>query len=69
MRNLNLLKECRAVAGEVGSLSEAWALPTEVRTWWISEMNKEREGITDAKAVTSDGRRVVRTDVPRGRRG
>jgi hypothetical protein len=68
MRNLNLLRECRAVAGEVGSFAEAWVLPTEIRAWWISEMNREREGIAEGTQVTPDGRRVVRSDVPRGRR-
>jgi hypothetical protein len=56
------------VATEVGSFFEAWGLPTEVRSWWISEMNREREGIAEASQVTGDGRRIVRTDVPRGRR-
>lgn len=68
MRNLNLLRECRAVSGEVGSLAEAWALPTEVRAWWISEMNREREGAAEGSQTTADGRRIVRTDVPRSRR-
>lgn len=68
MRNLNLLRECRSVAEEVGSFTEAWGLPTEVRAWWISEMNREREGIAEGARTTSDGRRIVRAEVPRGRR-
>ncbi len=72
MRNVRLLGECRAVAGEVGSFAEAWQLPTEVRTWWVSEMMKEREGDGSGNgppSTSSDGRRIVRSDVPRGNRG
>ncbi len=70
MRNVRILSECRAVCGEVGSLAEAWAMPTEVRAWWISEMNREREASSEAAPpVTSDGRRILRADVPRGKRG
>jgi hypothetical protein len=64
MRNVRLLEECRFVTKEVGSLSEAWAMSTEVRGWWISEILKEREG-RPTESQTSDGRRVVRAEIPR----
>lgn len=68
MRNTRLLSELRTVCGEVGSLGEAWALPTEVRAWWISEMNREREPAPDT-GLSQDGRRIIRSvDVPRARR-
>ncbi len=35
--------ELRAVCREVGSLSEARAMPVEIRRWWISEMQKEQD--------------------------
>lgn len=67
IRSASLLRECRAVSIEVGSFSEAWALPSEIRGWWISEMLKERES-ENSPATPSDGRRIIRTDVPRANR-
>jgi len=39
-RNLGLLRELRYVASEVG-LAEARRMPTEVRKWWMGEMQRE----------------------------
>ena len=37
------MQELRAVCKEVGSLSEAMKMPTEIRKWWISQIEKENE--------------------------
>lgn len=68
---MSLLRECRAISTEVGGFDVAWTLPTEVRNWWVSEMIREREGreVGDSSTTSPDGRRIVRTDVPRGSRG
>ena len=66
LRNVSLLRQCRAVSSEVGSLSEVWAMPTEVRTWWLGEMERERQaGEGHAPELRADGRRIVSADVPR----
>lgn len=62
---INLLRELRFVAPDVGGLDAAWRMPTEWRRWWIEEMKKEKEPFQDK---SRDGRTVTR-DVPRGPRG
>jgi hypothetical protein len=60
-----LLQELRFVASEVG-LYEARRMATEVRRWWIEEMQKERQGPSEQEALTGQRKRVA--EVPRGRR-
>lgn len=60
-----ILQELRFVSMEVG-LHEARRMPTEVRRWWIEEMQRERQSRNDEVEQMS-GRKKV-TDVPRGRK-
>jgi hypothetical protein len=61
-----ILQELRFVTHEVG-LHEARRMPTEVRRWWIEEMQKERQTRTDEVEQLAGGKKRV-ADVPRGRR-
>jgi hypothetical protein len=46
------------VTREVGSLSEAWRMPTEVRRWWLDQMRKEIEEQQE-EFERASGRRTV----------
>lgn len=55
------LSELRMVCQEVGTLSDAKALPLEIRKWWIEQMMKKNEG---GQSVTqTGGKRIVTKDV------
>ena len=58
-RNLGLLLELRYVASEVG-YREARRMPTEVRRWWIDQMQKEaqqRQGLGSEAEQRQEGYR------------
>lgn len=56
-KNVDLLRELRYVASEVG-LREAKKMSVEVRRWWIEEMRKEAEQkATEFEAL--QGKRTV----------
>lgn len=46
-RKVNLLKEIRFVNSEVHDPEYVERLPREVRHWWISEMQKDRQDQRD----------------------
>lgn len=58
------LSELRLVCQEVGTLTDARAMPLEVRKWWIQQMLKKTDG--GGQQVQTDprtGNRLVTKDV------
>lgn len=53
----NLLHELRALTREVG-FQTARAMPTEVRRWWLEQMQKEAEARQDEMDRIAGKRRV-----------
>lgn len=58
---IRLLQELRSVSQEVGGIEPARKLPTEVRKWWVEQIEKEKEQFPVNPGVSADGRTVVRT--------
>lgn len=42
-KQIQILSELRAVCKEVGSLSEAKKMSTDIRKWWLGQIEKENE--------------------------
>lgn len=59
-QQLRLMQELRYISREVG-LTEARRMPTEVRVWWINQMQREK-----APEDYGEGRKVTK-DVPRSK--
>jgi hypothetical protein len=55
--NVNLLRELRYVATEVG-YREARRMPVEIRRWWIEQMSKEGEA-RQAQIDAMNGRKTA----------
>ncbi len=60
VRIVNLLKELRYVASEVG-ITEARRMPTEIRHWWIEQMQKENQPKESELLTGKKGNSRIRT--------